>query len=69
MLKFVLPRTPSGESSRTTVIDTCETVDWGPPLMDEDLHSICQALYKGVEGSEWENLYHTYVELHKSCQA
>ena len=29
---------------------------WGPPLVDADWHAFCQAIYKGFEGSEWEEL-------------
>ena len=36
---------------------------WEPPLVDEDLQAICQVIYKGVEGAEWENLYHKFVEM------
>ena len=27
-------------------------VQW--PFVDEDWHAICQAIFQGVEGSEWE---------------
>ena len=36
----------------------------GPPLVDEDWHAICQAIYKGVVGPEWENMYNKNVEMH-----
>ena len=26
---------------------------WGPPLVDTDWYTFCQAIYKGIEGSEW----------------
>ena len=38
---------------------------WGPPLVDEDWHVICQASNKGVKGVEWENLYYKFVEMNK----
>ena len=25
----------------------------GPPLVDEDCHARCRAIYKGVDGAEW----------------
>ena len=28
---------------------------WRPPLVDADWHAFCQAIYKGFEGSEWED--------------
>ena len=30
---------------------------WGPPLVDADWHAFCQALYKGIEGEDWRELY------------
>ena len=30
---------------------------WEPPLVDEDWHAVCQAIYKGIKGKAWENLY------------
>ena len=32
-----------------------ETVDEGPPLVDEDWHASCQAVHKRVKGAEWKN--------------
>ena len=29
---------------------TVEDSRWGPPLVDEDWHAICQAIFQGVEG-------------------
>ena len=45
-----------------TFSDTTDVGDsrWGSPLVDEDWHAICQAIFQGVEGSEWETMYHTY---------
>ena len=28
---------------------------WGSPLFDADWHAFCQVIYKGIEGSEWED--------------
>ena len=33
--------------------------------MHEDWHAICRAIYKGVEGAEWETMYHKCEELQK----
>ena len=33
--------------------------------MDEDWDAICQELYKGVEGAEWDNLCSKFVEMDK----
>ena len=39
-----------------TFIDTTDVGDsgWGPLVIDEDWHATCQAIFQGVEGSEWE---------------
>ena len=42
---------------------------WGPPLVDAEWHAFCQALYKGIEGSEWEVLYEHYQEMSKAAGA
>ena len=51
-----------------TFIDTTNVGEnrWGPPLVDEGWHAICQANYKVVEREEWENLRYKLVELNKS---
>ena len=41
----------------------------GPPLVDADWDAFCQAIYKGVEGNEWGELYHHYREMSKSAGA
>ena len=30
---------------------------WGPPLVDAGWCAVCQALYKGIEGKDWEEMY------------
>ena len=37
----------------------------GPPLVDEDRHVVCQAIYQGVEGGRWENWYFEFVEMNR----
>ena len=39
-----------------------------PPVVDEDWHAICQAIHKGVEGSEWETMYCNYKEMHQAVK-
>ena len=34
--------------------------------MDEERHAMCQAIYYGVEGAEWDDMHHKYVEPHKA---
>ena len=29
--------------------------------MDEDWHAVCQAIFYGIEGQEWEHVYHKSV--------
>ena len=33
--------------------------------MDADWYAFCQAIFKGIEGSEWYELYHHYREMSK----
>ena len=35
---------------------------WSPPLVDADWHAFCQALYKGIEGEDWGELYDAHKE-------
>ena len=42
-----------------------EPDDGGTPLVDEDWHAVCQAIYKGVEGAAWEKLCCKFVEMNK----
>ena len=37
----------------------------GPPLVDQNWRAICQAISEGVEGRDWEVMYHKYKELHQ----
>ena len=43
------------EGMLRTLIGTSNVGDsrWGPPLVDEDWHPICQATYQDVEEPEW----------------
>ena len=35
----------------------------GPPLVDADWYAFCQALYRGIEGEDWEEMYESYKEM------
>ena len=35
---------------------------WDPPLVDAYWYAFCQALYKGIEGEDWEEMY----DFHKA---
>ena len=41
---------------------------WRPPLVDAEWHAFCQAIYKGVEGTERKNCDH-YRELSQAAGA
>ena len=41
---------------------------WGPPLVDADWHASCQAMYKGIEGSEWSEVNDYYKEMRKAAR-
>ena len=38
-------------------VDHIEQDRWRAPLVDADWHAFCQAIYKGNEGKDWEELY------------
>ena len=35
-------------------------------MVDADWHAFCQAIYKGIEGSEWEEFYEHHKEMSKA---
>ena len=59
-----------GEGVRRNFMDTTNVEDhrWGPPLVDADGHAICQAIYQGIEGQEWEAMCYHYKELHQAVR-
>ena len=50
-------------------IDHIEHDRWGPPLVDADWHAFCPAIYKGIEGKDWEALYDHCREMSKATGA
>ena len=44
-------------------VDHIEKERWGPPLVDYDWHASCDALYKGIEGEDWEEMYVSFKEM------
>ena len=42
---------------------------WGPPLVDVDSHAFCQAIHKGIEGKELEELYFHFREMNLATGA
>ena len=41
-------------------VDHIKKERWEPPLVDADWYAFCQALYKGIEGKDWEEMYDSY---------
>ena len=39
---------------------------WSPHLVDADWYAFCQALYKGIEGKDREQMYDSYKEMSKA---
>ena len=39
---------------------------WGPLLVDPDWYAFCQALYKSIEGEDWEEMYEAYKEMRRT---
>ena len=40
---------------------------WGPILVDYDWYAFCQALYKGIEGEDWRELYDACKEMRRAA--
>ena len=49
-----------------TNVDHIEKERWGRLLVDYDSHAFCQALYKGIEGEDWEELFDACEEMSRS---
>ena len=41
-------------------VDHVKPERWEPPLVDADWYAFCQALYKGIEGKDWEEMYDSF---------
>ena len=39
---------------------------WCPLLVDYDWYAFCQALYKGIEGEDWGQMYEAYKEMSRA---
>ena len=50
------------EGMLRTFIDTTNVGDkrWKSPHVDENWHATCQAIFQGVEGSDWETMYYNW---------
>ena len=47
-------------------IDHIEPERWSPPLVDAYWYAFCQALYKGIAGEDWEDMYESYKEMSRA---
>ena len=36
---------------------------WGPPSINTDWHAFCHAIYDGIDGKDWEELYEHRKEM------
>ena len=52
-----------GTQKTFTNTEHIEFERWGPPQVGADWHTFCQAICKGTEGKEWEELYYHYREM------
>ena len=51
------------ETSKALInINHIEPERWGPLLVDADWCAFCQALYKGIDGEDWEEMYESCKE-------
>ena len=57
-------RTEEVRSEKSCInVDHIAQDRWRTPLADADWHAFCQAIYKGIEGRDWEELYDYYKEM------
>ena len=49
-------------------VDHIEQERWGPLLVNADLYAFCQALYKGIEGEDLEDMYFSYKEMSRAVE-
>ena len=47
-------------------VNHIEPERWVPSLVDADWYAFCQALYKGIEGEDWEEMYESYKEMSRA---
>ena len=48
------------------IVDQIEQGRWGPPLVDADWYAFSQALHKGTEGEDWEEMFDSYKAMSKA---
>ena len=53
-------------SNVLTDVNHIEPERWGRLLVDADWYAFCQALYKGYEGKDWEEMCDSYKVMSKT---
>ena len=57
------------ETSKAVVnVNHTENERWGPLLVDADWYAFCEALYKGIEGEDWEEMYFSHKEMSRAVR-
>ena len=55
------------ETSKAYIdVNHIEPEKWGPHLVDYDWYAFCQALHKGIEGEDWEEMYESHKEMSRA---
>ena len=47
-------------------VNHIEPERWGPLLVDTDWYAFFPALYKGIEGNDWEEMYDSYKVMSRA---
>ena len=47
-------------------VNHIEEERWGLPLVDYDWDAFCQALYKGIEGEDWGEMYEAHKDMSRA---
>ena len=47
-------------------VNHIEPERWSPSLVAADWYAFCQALYKGIEGKDWEEMFDSHKEMSKT---
>ena len=55
-----------GTSKGLVNVNHIEPERWSPLLVDADWYAFCQALYKGIEGEDWEDMYFPFKEMRRT---
>ena len=53
-------------SKALITVNHIEPERWALPLVDADWYVFCRALYKGIEGEDWEEMYDPYKEMSRA---